>query len=132
MQRFRLMAVTVVSAALLVPLAVYGRTGLAGSSSAAQYQYKITICHHTHSARNPGVTISVSVNAWPAHQRHGDTIGACQPPKVTNTAAPTGATTGSNSDDGAQGGNGNDENGKAGNGHGKGEGGNAQGGNGHK
>ena len=38
---------------------------------------KITICHHTHSATNPMVTITVSANAWKAHVRHGDSVGEC-------------------------------------------------------
>ena len=33
---------------------------------------KITICHKKKN------TISISVNAWPAHQAHGDTMGACK------------------------------------------------------
>lgn len=47
---------------------------------------KVTICHHTGSASNPFVTITVSSNALPAHTAHGDTIGACPtapPPPVT-------------------------------------------------
>jgi len=50
------------------------------STSAAQYEYgngKLTICHHTGSKKNPGVTITVSKHAWKAHQKHGDTLGAC-------------------------------------------------------
>ena len=41
------------------------------------YAGKVTICHHTGSARNPTVTISVNANALPAHFGHGDTIGPC-------------------------------------------------------
>jgi len=33
---------------------------------------KVTICHKLKN------TISVSVSAWPAHQAHGDTMGACK------------------------------------------------------
>jgi len=32
---------------------------------------KVTICHKKKS------TLSISVDAWPAHQAHGDTLGAC-------------------------------------------------------
>ena len=76
-RRWRLAIAAIVSASLLVPLAAVGASGQALSSSAAQYEYMVTICHHTHSATNPTVTISVSVNALPAHQAHGDTLGAC-------------------------------------------------------
>jgi hypothetical protein len=33
---------------------------------------KITICHRTGSQKNPWVQITVSANAWKAHQKHGD------------------------------------------------------------
>ncbi len=42
---------------------------------------KITICHHTGSDANPTLTISISPHAWPAHEKHGDTMGACPPPQ---------------------------------------------------
>jgi hypothetical protein len=73
----RVAATAIVSAGLLVPLAVFGGTGLAQTGSPAQAQYKITICHHTHSKKHPTVTISISNKAWKAHQRHGDTMGPC-------------------------------------------------------
>ena len=82
----RLLAGLAVTVGLLLPLAVFGapalaRTGASASeyeySSSAQYQYKITICHLTHSWKHPAHTIRVSVRAWPAHERHGDHLGAC-------------------------------------------------------
>jgi hypothetical protein len=44
------------------------------SSAQGQYGKKVTICHHTGSGT---VTITISVNALPAHLAHGDTIGPC-------------------------------------------------------
>ncbi len=80
----RLLAGLAVTVGLLLPLAVFGapalaRTGASASeySSSAQYQYKITICHATHSRKHPAHTIRVSARAWPAHKRHGDHLGAC-------------------------------------------------------
>jgi hypothetical protein len=82
-----------VAAALLAGVVVLALGGLAyaatsGHASAAQYQYKITICHHTKGKGGTHhVTISVSVRAWPAHQRHGDTMGPCssQPNVATHS-----------------------------------------------
>jgi hypothetical protein len=66
-----------------------------GKPSAAQAQYKVTICHKTHSATNPQVTITVGAKAAAKHvTKHGDTLGPCAP-----TAAPTAAS----SEAGAQG-----------------------------
>jgi hypothetical protein len=77
-RRLRIAAATIVSGGLLAPLAIFGGAGWAkGSPSAAQYQYKITICHHTHSKKNPFVTITISNRAWKAHAKHGDTLGPC-------------------------------------------------------
>jgi hypothetical protein len=43
---------------------------------------KITICHHAFRAKSTKhVTIRINRSAWKAHQRHGDSTGAC------NTAA---------------------------------------------
>ena len=38
---------------------------------------KVTLCHRTGSAKNPGVTITVSVNALKAHEAHGDEQEPC-------------------------------------------------------
>jgi hypothetical protein len=75
--KFRLALGTAISAALLLPLAVFGGTGSAQGTSAAAGQYKVTICHHTKSKKHPSHTIRISIKAWPAHERHGDTMGAC-------------------------------------------------------
>src|SRR5215831_19362416 len=90
----RYVAAAVFSLALLVPLAFYGGTGFAKNSSAAQYQYKVTICHHTGSAKHPMVTITVSNRAVSAHlARHHDALGACPPPPTTTTTATATTTT---------------------------------------
>jgi hypothetical protein len=61
-------------------------------SSATDAQYppaKVTICHHTHSQKNPFVTITVSQNAVAAHVRnHGDTIGPCSEQPSAAAVAP--------------------------------------------
>ena len=86
----RYVAAAAFSVALIVPVAFYGGTGFAKNSSAAQYQYKVTICHHTGSRKHPMVTITVSNRAVAAHlARHHDTLGACPPPAGTTTPATT-------------------------------------------
>lgn len=97
--RFRLAAASVLTGITFVATAVFATTGLAHNPSAAEYQYnpsaaqyRVTICHHTRSKKHPMHTITVSVRAWlHGHKRHGDTLGACQPPTPT-TGAPTIAT----------------------------------------
>ena len=71
----------VVALGALVTFAVFGGTGLAGSTAKptkAQYapgQYqnanKVTLCHKAK------VTIRVSVSALAAHEAHGDVVGTC-------------------------------------------------------
>ena len=63
-----------------------------GTSAAAQYG-KLVICHHTHSKKHPQQTISVAASAWKAHQRHGDTVGACTTPSTTTTTTTAKTTT---------------------------------------
>ena len=79
-RRLRVVVAALVSVGLLVPLAALGAGTSSQTASAAQY--KVTICHHTHSKKHPTVTIRISNKAWPAHQRHGDTMGACATAKA--------------------------------------------------
>jgi len=84
--RARLLAASAVTVALLVPLAVFGGSALARSTSAAseyqyssttQYQSRVTICHLTGSKKHAGHTITISSAAVRAHLKHGDHLGAC-------------------------------------------------------
>ena len=70
----RLATAAALATSLLVAFAALGGVGVAQSAiSAVQYQYaqKVTVCHKGKKS------ISISQNAWPAHQRHGDTTGTC-------------------------------------------------------
>jgi hypothetical protein len=70
--------------------------GVTGASPVA-LQYppsKVTICHHTHSQKNPFVTITISERALPAHLAHGDTVGACSPLPATAPATKHGKNAG--------------------------------------
>lgn len=40
---------------------------------------QMTICHHPPGNPTHAVTITIGSSAWPAHQAHGDTEGACKP-----------------------------------------------------
>lgn len=51
-----------------------GTTPPAGPSGAAQ---TVTICHIPPGKPDKGRTITIGTSAWPAHQAHGDTEGAC-------------------------------------------------------
>ena len=98
----RFLAGLAVTAALFVPLAVFGGPALARSTSSAsqyqysgssQYQYRVQICHRTHSKKHPWHTITVSNRAVKAHLKHGDTLGACvgNPPAPAKTHGNSGA-----------------------------------------
>ena len=135
-QRFnrRIWTAAVVSAAFFVPLCIFGAPALARSAASAseyeyggssQYQYKVTMCHQTHSKKHPYHQITVSSHAVNAHLKHGDTVGTCP---TTPPAPPTGNHHGhgggnGQGDDNDQG-NGGDHgnNGSNGNGHGNGGG----------
>jgi hypothetical protein len=85
----RLAGAAVVSGLLLAPLGIFGSSALAHTASglgpsAAQYQYKVTICHRTHSQKHPWHIITISNSALPAHLRHGDKF----PPPCPTTPAP--------------------------------------------
>ena len=71
---WRIASTVAVAAVAIAAFASLGGAGLAQSAiGLAQYQYgeKVTICHKAKK------TIRISVRAWPAHKRHGDTEGAC-------------------------------------------------------
>lgn len=83
--------VLALTAVLIVPLLVFGGPAFARSGDAAssQYeypsadQYKVTICHHTHSRKHPWVQITIDQSALQAHLQHGDTVPPC--PIVSST-----------------------------------------------
>lgn len=61
------------------PLAVRLAIGSLGWSSNKQLNEQgwITICHIPPGNPNNPITITVSINSWPAHQAHGDNQGPC-------------------------------------------------------
>ncbi len=69
----RIAAAATVAVCCVTAFAALGGVGLAQSApSDGQYGKKVTICHKGKK------TITVSKSAWPAHKRHGDTLGSCQ------------------------------------------------------
>jgi hypothetical protein len=68
---------------MLVAVAALGGVGAAQSaisSAHGAYGKKVTVCHK-------GKTITISKKAWPAHQRHGDTLGPCTSPAAKKAKA---------------------------------------------
>jgi hypothetical protein len=122
----RLMAALAVSAALFVPLAVFGAPALATPQHAtsSQYQYKVAVCHHTHSASHPWVQINVASAGWlHGHSKHrGDFLvtptSPCPPTATTgSTVAPNGQGHGNHDNNGNNGNNGQGGGNGKGNGH---------------
>jgi hypothetical protein len=82
----------------------YGSSGGEYGSSGGQYgpsckQYRVQICHRTHSKKHPWHLVTVSSRAVKAHLRHGDTL----PPCSTQPAAKTKHGKGHGHDDGDRG-----------------------------
>lgn len=119
----RTAALALATAAVMVPLGVFGAPALARTASSAdqyssssQYQYKVAICHHTHSKKHPWHVINVAAASVKAHLKHGDTLAPCP------TTAPTAPTKhGHGNGNGNSGTNGSNTSGPGNsNGHGKG------------
>lgn len=53
-----------------------GTTGPTGPANGAQ---TVTICHIPPGKPDKARTLTIGTSAWPAHQAHGDTEGACPP-----------------------------------------------------
>lgn len=54
-----------------------GNSGNSGNSGNNNPSKKITICHKPPGNSNNTQTIEIDESAWPAHEAHGDTKGAC-------------------------------------------------------
>lgn len=70
----RIAAAAVMVTCMLAAAAALGGVGHAQNvitAAEGAYGKKVTVCHKGKK------TISISKSAWPAHQRHGDTLGSC-------------------------------------------------------
>ncbi|AKQ69368.1 Cell division protein FtsH [Myxococcus hansupus] len=52
--------------------------GLGGRDDEAAASGKVTLCHYPPGNPANAHTLSVGAAAWPAHERHGDTLGPCE------------------------------------------------------
>ena len=94
MTKLKLTAAGALTAALLVPVAVFAGAGFAhGSSSASEYEYgahghgKVLICHKAGKS-GKYVTIRVSKSAAKSFLRRGDTAGPCVGSKEHGASKP--------------------------------------------
>ena len=86
MKRALALIVAAMLLALLLPLSTVSAHG--PNDPGGGHGDKIVVCHN---AGHHPVTITISKRAWPAHKRHGDTLGACAPGPVKppKPSAPT-------------------------------------------
>lgn len=75
------------------------------SGTAQAKNEKITICHAPSGNPDNARTITISENAWPAHQAHGDSQGPCpEPPPEEDDDGGSGGGGGDNAGGGGSGG----------------------------
>src|SRR5258706_1292228 len=80
----------------IIPAPSGGCPGGSGPTATPNTHEKITICHATHSAKNPYVVITIDINGLHGHEKHQDDIipappGGC-PKGEEPTATPEGPT----------------------------------------
>jgi hypothetical protein len=87
MKRALALVVAAMLLALMLPLSTVSAQGTHDPGNG--HGDKITVCHNV--GHHP---VTISKKAWPAHKRHGDTLGACaggtvKPPKPSSPAVCT-------------------------------------------